>query len=100
MPELGHILQAADKIDPKATEHLLPLVHEELRRLASVKMAGQATGQTLQATALVHEAWLKLFAGGERTWNDRRHFFAAAVLAALRPLARHNSSACCLYSSL
>ena len=69
------------------SEELLPLVYEELRRLAAWRLAQEQPGQTLQATALVHEAWLKL-AGGEpeRRWNDRTHFFAAAAEAMRRIL--------------
>ena len=62
-------------------EKLLPMVYEELKRLAASKMADQPPGQTLQATALVHEAYLRLIGDGERTWKDRRHFFAAAAQA-------------------
>ena len=69
------------------SEELLPLVYEELRRLAAWRMAQERPGQTLQATALVHEAWLKLSGGeGERRWNDRTHFFAAAAEAMRRIL--------------
>jgi RNA polymerase sigma factor (TIGR02999 family) len=71
-------LEAFHEGDPQAAEKLLPLVYEELRRLAASKMAGQPPGQTLQATALVHEAWLRL-AGERHDWRDRRHFFAAAA---------------------
>jgi len=69
------------------SEELLPLVYEELRRLAAWRLAQEQPGQTLQATALVHEAWLKLAGGeGERRWNDRTHFFAAAAEAMRRIL--------------
>ncbi len=75
------ILEAVQQGDPAAAKDLLPLVYEELRRLARSKMAQQAAGHTLQATALVHEAWLRL-AGSERTeWHGRSHFFAAAAEA-------------------
>jgi RNA polymerase sigma factor (TIGR02999 family) len=67
---------------------LLPVVYEELRRLAARKLAQEKPGQTLQATALVHEAWLRL-AGSEQRWNDRRHFFAAAAEAMRRVLIEH-----------
>jgi WD40 repeat protein len=60
MPEVTHILQLIEQGDPKAAEELLPLVYQELRKLAAAKMAHQPEGQTLQATALVHEAWLRL----------------------------------------
>ena len=65
--------------DPTAAEELLPLVYGELRKLAAARMAKEKSGQTLQATALVHEAWLKLSGGKEQSWNDRQHFFRAAA---------------------
>jgi RNA polymerase sigma factor (TIGR02999 family) len=72
----------------QAADELLPLVYDELRKLASAKIAQQPPGQTLQATALVHEAWLKL-ARNERTpWNDRQHFFRAAAEAMRQILIR------------
>jgi RNA polymerase sigma factor (TIGR02999 family) len=74
------ILNAVQEGDPKAAEELLPLVYEELRRLAAAKMAEQP-GQTLQPTALVHEAWLKLVGGDRQYWESRRHFFSAAAKA-------------------
>lgn len=67
--------------ESKAADQLLPLVYSELRKLAQAKMASQAEGQTLQATALVHEAWLRLASKQDRQWNDRTHFFAAAAEA-------------------
>jgi len=79
------ILQSIDSGDPKAAEELLPLVYEELRRLAASKMANEKPGQTLQATALVHEAWLKL-AGEGTDWKDRHHFIRAAAQAMRRIL--------------
>jgi RNA polymerase sigma factor (TIGR02999 family) len=79
--EVTHILEAMDRGEPKAAEELLSLVYEELRRVAAAKMAREAPGQTLQATALVHEAWLRLTTDEERKWNDRTHFFAAAAEA-------------------
>jgi RNA polymerase sigma factor (TIGR02999 family) len=63
------------------SEELLPQVYNELRRLAAARMVGQPAGQTLQATALVHEAWLRLFDGNARVWQNRAHFFRAAALA-------------------
>jgi len=79
--DVTRILDRLQQGDPTAAEGLLPLVYSELRQLAAAKMAQQPPGQTLQATALVHEAYLKLL-GGERTnWQDRRHFFAAAAEA-------------------
>jgi DNA-directed RNA polymerase specialized sigma24 family protein len=76
--DVTRILQAAQEGDPKAAGELLPLVYDELRRLAAHKMANEAPGHTLQATALVHEAWLRLV-GGERNsqFQNRAHFFAA-----------------------
>lgn len=73
------ILAAVDQGDSKAAEELLVLVYDELRRLAASKLAQEAPGQTLQATALVHEAWLRLVGGKPYTFNDRTHFFRAAA---------------------
>ncbi len=81
MDDITQILEAADAADPKGAEQLLPLVYEELRRLAAARMANERPGQTLQATALVHEAYLRLIGDGARTWQNRRHFFAAAAEA-------------------
>ena len=75
------LLNAVEQGDPKAAEELLPLVYEELRKLAAAKMAQQPEGQTLQATALVHEAWLRLVDGPNRQYASRRHFFSAAAQA-------------------
>ena len=80
MSDVTRLLTAIDGRDPKAAEELLPLVYEELRRLAAAKMAQEAPGQTLQPTALVHEAWLRL-AGADQNWNGREHFFRAAAEA-------------------
>ena len=81
MSDLTVILDAIQKGDPQATEELLPLVYAELRKLAAFKLAQQSPDQTLQPTALVHEAYLKLLGDGSHCWNDRRHFFAAAAEA-------------------
>jgi RNA polymerase sigma factor (TIGR02999 family) len=86
MNQVTHVLDRAQRGDPKAAEELLPLVYEELRRLAAAKMAQEKPGQTLQATALVHEAWLKLAGDANREWNGRQHFFAAAAEAMRRIL--------------
>jgi RNA polymerase sigma factor (TIGR02999 family) len=75
------MLNAAGRSDRRAANELLSLVYEELRRIAASKMASEAPGQTLQATALVHEAWLRLTCDEKRKWNDRTHFFAAAAEA-------------------
>jgi RNA polymerase sigma factor (TIGR02999 family) len=82
MADVTQILNAIEQGDPHAAEQLLPLVYEELRRLAAEKMAHEKPGQTLQATALVHEAYLRLVNGDRaRSWNGRGHFFAAAAEA-------------------
>jgi RNA polymerase sigma factor (TIGR02999 family) len=86
MSELTQILARADQGDPKAAVELLPLVYEELRRLAAQKMSHEAAGQTLQPTALVHEAWLRLAGSQDQHWNSRGHFFAAAAEAMRRIL--------------
>src|SRR6476661_5168580 len=103
MSDVTGILSQIEKGDPQAAEKLLPLVYDELRKLAAVKLAQEKPGQTLQATALVHEAWLRLVGGGKepRTeepknqkgtedgeqgtgWDSRGHFFAAAAEAMRR----------------
>jgi RNA polymerase sigma factor (TIGR02999 family) len=81
MSDITCILDRAQQGDARAAEELLPLVYEELRRLAASKMAHQAPGQTLQATALVHEAYLRLTGGVRDRWQDRAHFFRAAAEA-------------------
>jgi RNA polymerase sigma factor (TIGR02999 family) len=72
--------------DPRASAELLPLVYDELRRLAAHRLAGEANQRTLQPTALVHEAWMKISGGARRDWNGREHFFAAAAEAMRRIL--------------
>ncbi|MEW6160913.1 MAG: ECF-type sigma factor [Verrucomicrobiota bacterium] len=84
--DLTRILQAAQQGDPKAADELLPLVYSELRRLAAFKMADEASGHSLQPTALVHEAWLKLAGRENQQWNGRTHFFNAAAEAMRRIL--------------
>lgn len=87
MSDVTLLLSAMDAGDPKAADQLLPLVYEELRRLAAAKMAQEKPGQTLQATALVHEAWLRLTGSGSQgAWNSRGHFFGAAAEAMRRIL--------------
>jgi len=76
-----HILGRLEQGDAKAADQLLPLVYEELRRLAGRRLAGESQEHTLQATALVHEAWLKIAGSDERTWQGRQHFFAVAAEA-------------------
>jgi len=87
MSDVSHILSAIEQGDPHAPEQLLPLIYEELRRLAAQKLAQEKPGQTLQATALVHEAYLRLVTkpSGQR-WDSRGHFFAAAAEAMRRIL--------------
>jgi len=86
MSEVTRILQALEQSDAKAAEELLPLVYQQLRRLAAHKMAQEVAGQTLQPTALVHEAWLRLVAEGKEHWEGRAQFFAAAAEAMRRIL--------------
>jgi RNA polymerase sigma factor (TIGR02999 family) len=87
MNDVTRILEAIEHDDPKAAEELLPLVYEELRRLAQQRLAREKPGQTLQATALVHEAYLRLVDGQEvRQWGSRGHFFVAAAEAMRRIL--------------
>src|SRR5262245_34195853 len=87
MSDLTQILSQIQSGDPTAAEQLLPLVYDELRRLAGAKLANEKPGQTLQATALVHEAYLRLVGTGKaQHWDSRRHFFAAAAEAMRRIL--------------
>jgi RNA polymerase sigma factor (TIGR02999 family) len=87
MSEVTHILSAIEQGDPHAAEQLLPLVYDELRKLAAQRLAQEKPGQTLQATALVHEAYLRLVDADEpESWNSRGHFFAAAAEAMRRIL--------------
>jgi RNA polymerase sigma factor (TIGR02999 family) len=96
MPDVTRILSQIESGDPNADEKLLPLVYEELRKLAAAKLAQEKPGQTLQATALVHEAYVRLVGGGEpksgefgrqsKKWDSRGHFFAAAAEAMRRIL--------------
>lgn len=86
MSEVTRILTAIEQGDAKASDELLPLVYNELRRMAAHKMAGERPGQTLQPTALVHEAWLKLVDSPNQSWQNRAHFFGAAAEAMRRIL--------------
>jgi RNA polymerase sigma factor (TIGR02999 family) len=87
MTDVTQILNAIGQGDPSAAEHLLPLVYDELRKLAAQKLSHEKPGQTLQATALVHEAYVRLVGKGSSTkWDGRRHFFAAAAEAMRRIL--------------
>ncbi len=88
MSDVTQILNAIEQGDLNSADQLLPMVYEELRKLAAAKLAGERPGQTLQSTALVHEAYLRLVGsdGGHRQWEDRGHFFAAAAEAMRRIL--------------
>ncbi|HLJ94530.1 MAG TPA: ECF-type sigma factor [Gemmataceae bacterium] len=90
MSDVTRVLSAMEEGDPHAAEQLLPLVYEELRQLAAQKLAQEKPGQTLEATALVHEAYLRLV-GGQKLehWNSRGHFFAAAAEAMRRILVEN-----------
>ena len=96
MNEVTRILSAVEQGDPAAAEQLLPLVYDELRKLAANKLAREKSGQTLEATALVHEAYLRMVgADDHHRWDNRGHFFAAAAEAMRRILvenARHKRS--------
>ena len=85
MSDINHLLDTLQEGDPVAADQLLVLVYSELRRLAAAKMSREAPGQTLQPTALVHEAWLRLGGDGQR-WENRAHFFGAAAEAMRRIL--------------
>lgn len=85
MANVTQLLSSIQSGDPTAAEELLPLVYEELRRLANARMAQEPGGQTLQPTALVHEAWIRLI-GENHDWHNRRHFFSAAAEAMRRIL--------------
>ena len=89
MSDVTRILDRVQQGEAKAAEELLPLVYEELRKLAAHRMANEAPGQTLQPTALVHEAWLRLTDSPEQQWNGRGHFFAAAAEAMRRILVEN-----------
>ena len=89
MNDVTRILNALEGGDHQAAEALLPLVYEELRKLAAHKMAGESAGHTLQPTALVHEAWLRVAGSNEAGWRNRAHFFGAAAEAMRRILVDH-----------
>lgn len=86
MSEVTRILQSMESAESSAAEELLPLVYEELRKLAAARMANESPNQTLQPTALVHEAWLRLTGNEDVKWQGRAHFFAAAAEAMRRIL--------------
>lgn len=89
MSDLTVILQTFGRGEKQASADLLPLVYEELRRLAAARMARESSGHTLQPTALVHEVWIRLTGGREPSWQNRAHFFAAAAQAMRRILVDH-----------
>jgi RNA polymerase sigma factor (TIGR02999 family) len=95
MSDVTRILSAIENGDPRAAEQLLPLVYDELRRLAAARLADERPGQTLQPTALVHEAYLRLVGGAaSHDWNGRGHFFAAAAEAMRRILVNRARDRC------
>ena len=94
MSDVTVILQAMGRGEERTLDELLPLVYEELRHLAASRMAQESAGHTLQPTALVHEAWMRLVGDGDRTWKNRAYFLGAAAEAMRRILiesARHKS---------
>jgi RNA polymerase sigma factor (TIGR02999 family) len=86
---MSDIPKAVGNSEGKAASELLPVVYDELRRLAAYKLSNESPGQTLQPTALVHEAWLRLAGNGDQDWNGRGHFFAAAAQAMRRILVEN-----------
>lgn len=95
MSDVTQILSQIEQGDPNAAEELLPLVYQELRQLAAARLANEKPGQTLQATALVHDAYIRLVGDPQRSWDSRGHFFSAAAEAMRRILierARHKRS--------
>ena len=86
MSDVTRVLERAQAGDPQAADELLPLVYDELRKLAAARMANEVQAQTLQPTALVHEAWLRLVGSQNQQWNGRAHFFGAAAEAMRRIL--------------
>ncbi|HEU6448982.1 MAG TPA: ECF-type sigma factor [Verrucomicrobiae bacterium] len=89
MSDITLVLDAINRGETGASEKLLPLVYDELRNLAAARMVQESSGHTLQATALVHEAWLRLVGDGNRNWKSRAYFFAAAAEAMRRILVEH-----------
>ena len=89
MHQVTKILESVESGDLDAAEQLFPIVYDELRKIAISKMSGESTGHTLQATALVHEAWLRLLGSGRVGWQNRAHFFGSAAEAMRRVLVDH-----------
>ncbi len=96
MSDVTRILNAIERGEAKATDELLPLVYEELRLLAAQKLSHEPPGQTLQATALVHEAYIRLVGDEPQSWENRGHFFAAAAEAMRRILVERARSRNCM----
>lgn len=94
--EITHYLRLLEDDNPKASEELLPLVYDELRRHAACRMSRESAQQTLQPTALVHEAWLRMVSNGKRRWENRSHFFGAAAEAMRRILIENARRRSCL----
>jgi RNA polymerase sigma factor (TIGR02999 family) len=86
MSDITQLLQASERGEARASEELLPLVYNDLRRQAAIQMLRESAAQTLQPTALLHEAWLRVIGGGGRQWQNRAHFFGAAAEAMRRIL--------------
>jgi RNA polymerase sigma factor (TIGR02999 family) len=89
LSDVTRILKAVEQGNASAADQLLPIVYEELRRIAAHKMAGESSGHTLQPTALVHEAWLRIVGSDQMNWQNRAHFFGAAAEAMRRILVDH-----------
>jgi RNA polymerase sigma factor (TIGR02999 family) len=89
MTDITLILEEISRGEPQASEKLLPLVYNELRNLATARMLRESSGHTLQPTALVHEAWLRMAGDGSQSWKNRAYFFAAAAEAMRRILVEH-----------
>ena len=96
MSEVTQMLTAIERGEPHAAEELLPLVYAELRRLAAARLAHEKPGQTLQATALVHEAWLRLAGTTPQTWESKAHFFGAVAEAMRRILVENARRKACV----
>lgn len=94
MSEVTQVLQSVGLDDPRASEEILPLVYDDLRRHAGAQMAREPAGQTLQPTALVHEAWLRMIGNGGQHWQNRAHFFGAAAEAMRRILIENARRKC------
>jgi len=100
MPDVTQLLDSIEKGEPQAADQLLPLVYDELRKVAAHKLSLLPPGQTLQATALVHDAYLRLTGGEKEKWQNRRHFFAAAAEAMRHILIDRARSRCLRKSEL